>query len=417
MSNELTKKLTKLLEDWSKLANTRGNFQRVLLKGSLRNRNGKSFLPSSSDIDLLFQFSDHVKWPSKRAEALRALIPELTKLEKLLADFNPHNDKAVIVSSCATTILEWELGINVLGDFKHASRTYAYDLLHQRTVAPLKLKTNKKTLLEYADELFVLRECHRYRKRFLEVSGEGDRKVKPFEGWSLFGPQISAAAEHLRMFEAKLISREQSQPASTVDVFNKVYGSKYMQKLLDQMMFHDKGLRDLAYDISARSDNRPLKPSISENEQLLLWEVLAYKAQERIRKKEQPISNKAPAEPNIKLLRGYPHDYGETLARAQRLWITGLALNRYYPKLFNYLEKVTCQGGTINAMLLSPKSDAIKYAMQQEFGLDGNIDTYKYLLNDSHERWRKLRQSYPKQVQIKTTDYPLTYGLDALGKV
>ncbi len=421
----MPKDIIKLLADWSRLANKNGNFQRVLLFGSLINRNGELFNPSASDsdIDLLFEFSSHVKLPSKRAEALRALIPKLASLEGLLAKKHlSRKGKAPIVSSSATALVENNLGIDIGADLRFTARNNFLDLLRPRTkAAPIGSGMSTEVMSKYNDEIAVLRKCQEFRKGFLAVSREGVRvfrenvkKVKPYKGPELLPKDVARNAAKLIKFEGATISPEQSRSAIRCGSTDVVDGSKYMLRLLDEMRYLDKGLRPIEQKISMRSARLYSVPSISENDLLLLWEVLAYTALEHIRIGEEGMPDEAVATPNNILLEGYPSDYGKTLGRAQKLWITGLNLSRFYPNRVKYLEEVTRHGGNINAMLLSSNSDAIKYAAQQECGPDGKVPAYLNSINDAHDRLRKLRQSYPNQVHIKTVDYPLTFGLDAV---
>jgi len=115
------------------------------------------------------------------------------------------------------------------------------------------------------------------------------------------------------------------------------------------------------------------------------------------------------------LLSGYPPSDVDVFTRAkQEVWITGLNLTRIFPKRIKQLTKVVKDGGTINAILLSLKSSAVKYAAQQDFGLGANVEDYRGSINTAERCLRELKTLAPDRVNIKKIDYPLPFGIDAV---
>jgi len=402
----MSKDLVNLLVDWSKSINTRENFQRVLLFGSSIKGEGELFRPTkTSDIDLLFEFSSHLEYPSKRAAALRVLIPELVKLECRLSECFSREEKKPIVSSGATTPLENKLSINIKHDVQFANRNKFFNLLEpQAEVVPLGSRMPEEIESKCADEIIILRNCQEYRKRYLAVSKEGKREVEFHQDQELFPKDLARTAARLQYLENITISHGQSLTENKDKAYDIIDGSVYLLKLLEKMANHDTDLQKLKRAIGHRVHFRGEAHSLSEDDLLVLWEVLAYTAIERIRE----------CEAMVEINNMYPLDYLKNLLRAKELWITGLNLRRFYPLHVKDLQEVINRKGTINAVLLSPKSDAVKYAMQQDYGPYGEVSTYRKTIEDAHLWLCELRQSYPDQVKIKTVDFPLTYGIDAI---
>lgn len=105
----------------------------------------------------------------------------------------------------------------------------------------------------------------------------------------------------------------------------------------------------------------------------------------------------------------------EKLASAKELWVTGLNLRRIFPDHEGLIKDVIQKGGVVNAMLLSSSNEAlVKYGAQQDSGVATNSETWANSIKEIEDKLRGLKKSSPKQVEIKSIDYPLPYGLDAV---
>lgn len=113
------------------------------------------------------------------------------------------------------------------------------------------------------------------------------------------------------------------------------------------------------------------------------------------------------------LAKTYPTDYFETLEKAKELWITGLNLRRFEFQ-GRLLKNMIKKGGTLNVILLSSRGEALNYAAQQDYGSYADIISYRETIEKADRYFRDLRRLYPKQVNIRTIDFPLTFGVDAV---
>lgn len=114
----------------------------------------------------------------------------------------------------------------------------------------------------------------------------------------------------------------------------------------------------------------------------------------------------------------YPDSYWDSLAAAKDLWITGLNLRRivfsdHLLKIVNIIKA----GGTLNVILLSRENPAmIKYGARQDSGIcsDADITTWCGTIEQAEHCLLNLGLEYPDRVHIRRTDYPMSFGLDAV---
>jgi hypothetical protein len=113
------------------------------------------------------------------------------------------------------------------------------------------------------------------------------------------------------------------------------------------------------------------------------------------------------------LLENYPPSYYEDLSKAREMWLVGMNLRRHFPDFAPEIVKVLSRGGTIKAVVITPGSTASHYAAKQEYhhvSAEEYISTIRLTLT----RLVILKKNAPNQVHIRTIDYPLAFGIDAM---
>ncbi len=70
--------------------------------------------------------------------------------------------------------------------------------------------------------------------------------------------------------------------------------------------------------------------------------------------------------------------------------------------------------GHVNVLMLSPTCDAALYGGQQDYGRKADVTRYRNSVTAAFEAFRQLRLKYRGQVEIRTIDFPLTFGMDAI---
>lgn len=110
----------------------------------------------------------------------------------------------------------------------------------------------------------------------------------------------------------------------------------------------------------------------------------------------------------------YPADYLENLGRAEKeIWITGTNLRRIFPEHTELLKKGIERGATLIA-ILPREGNVMKYAAQQDMGPLGVANDFLGTLTPAIIALRALKKMAPDRVHIKTIDYPLPFGIDAI---
>jgi GNAT superfamily N-acetyltransferase len=113
------------------------------------------------------------------------------------------------------------------------------------------------------------------------------------------------------------------------------------------------------------------------------------------------------------LLDKYPNHYSEDLGHARELWITGHNLRRVFPERQGEIKAVIERNGTVHVLLLH-KGKALEYAAQQELGPDGTRRELVHSMTMAEAALQRLKLEAPDRVDIKTIDYPLPFGIDAI---
>ena len=117
------------------------------------------------------------------------------------------------------------------------------------------------------------------------------------------------------------------------------------------------------------------------------------------------------------LRKDYPEHYERILTGADILWMVGTNLRRIIPDHLDRLRSILDRGGIVNAIFVKPGSEAAKYSIKQEYGIDltvSFIEKHVKYIEDNIGYLTDVRTSYKDRVNIYTIDFPLTYGMDVI---
>ena len=109
------------------------------------------------------------------------------------------------------------------------------------------------------------------------------------------------------------------------------------------------------------------------------------------------------------LLDHFPASREEDMIGAKELWLIGLTLNKtinsYYSRLYDKLN----QGDRIRVLLVNPQSPYSALVAQRKFSRDtpGEIKNYQEL---TLTKLCSLKKYFPKNIEIRTADYPPFFG-------
>lgn len=115
-----------------------------------------------------------------------------------------------------------------------------------------------------------------------------------------------------------------------------------------------------------------------------------------------------------KLLVGsYPADLESDVERAKELWIVGVSLYATTMKYYSVLEKKLKEGSSIKILLVNPDGQAIQIAATRRFG-PVNVEDERSRVRMSLQRLCELQKLAKERLEIRTLDYPLTFGAFAI---
>lgn len=115
----------------------------------------------------------------------------------------------------------------------------------------------------------------------------------------------------------------------------------------------------------------------------------------------------------------YPDAFAIDLRRAENLKVMGTSLRRLTRRR-RQIRELVARGGKVQVIFIDPaKEELRRYETIQEFGDDSFQSMTKFLerLQSGADWWFKLKNgcdSHRQQVEIKTIDYPLAFGLDIM---
>jgi len=114
----------------------------------------------------------------------------------------------------------------------------------------------------------------------------------------------------------------------------------------------------------------------------------------------------------------YPKDFKEELRNAEQLWATGtnlrrIVLDRYH---LSSVRNILKRGGELKVLMNHPESASCAFAMIQDRGVGSSLEEYKADVHRNLSKFCELRETAPngKNLQLRTIDYPLSFGLDVI---
>ena len=108
--------------------------------------------------------------------------------------------------------------------------------------------------------------------------------------------------------------------------------------------------------------------------------------------------------------KNFPESLSMDFEGAEELWIFGVNLGRTVTTYFPVLERKLKQGGKVNVLLINPDGPACQItAMRMYRGSDYSTQNHA-LIQTSLSSLRDLSKIAPKQLEVRLTDYPLSFG-------
>jgi transcriptional regulator with XRE-family HTH domain len=117
------------------------------------------------------------------------------------------------------------------------------------------------------------------------------------------------------------------------------------------------------------------------------------------------------------LAQNYPGEYQNELKNADELCITGTNLRRIVSYAYlTCIEEILARNGVVKVLMHHPKYDACRYAMLQDRGPGSDLRAYKKLVKENLGAFCRIRAmpKIGKNLQIRTIDYMLAFGLDMI---
>jgi hypothetical protein len=108
-------------------------------------------------------------------------------------------------------------------------------------------------------------------------------------------------------------------------------------------------------------------------------------------------------------LHHFTAEFEEHLQEATDVFLWGMNQSDFLIQHFDLLEERLVAGATLRALLVAPDGAAVQLTRLRFAGrVDAGHETYRS--RSSLDRLCRLRAGWPDQVQIRTLDYPFSYG-------
>jgi len=116
-------------------------------------------------------------------------------------------------------------------------------------------------------------------------------------------------------------------------------------------------------------------------------------------------------------LRDFPGTYKSDLQQAEELWLVGVSLRDTVKRLEPVLERKLESGHSLHVLLAEPLASVVEPAVrrtskEQDLGA-ATVDKCREITGTIKRLW-KLEHKAGDQLQIRTTKYPLGYGVHAI---
>jgi hypothetical protein len=116
-------------------------------------------------------------------------------------------------------------------------------------------------------------------------------------------------------------------------------------------------------------------------------------------------------------LTGFPSGYQNDLKTAEEVWLVGVSLENTVRTYRRTFEKKLESGHKLKVLLANPEASVVKPAVLRKSSLTAVAAGVKQKcaeIDNTLAHLRELREKASKQLEIRTTDYPLAYGVHAM---
>lgn len=110
----------------------------------------------------------------------------------------------------------------------------------------------------------------------------------------------------------------------------------------------------------------------------------------------------------------FPENFGNDIEEATELWLVGVTLTITVRNYYHALEKVLTRGNNIKVLLVHPEDSIIEVSEMRSYARSSVARARQEILG-ALDDFCRLRERFPKQVEIRTILYPLghgTFGVD-----
>lgn len=245
-----------------------GGLDRIFLFGSLL-RDDAELFHKCSDIDLLLVFADSVSTPATRATVCHSYQQVFLALQ---ANIAACCSARIDVSVGIVSHFEFSNGINTRGEKLFGQRNDFLDLISGDSVRANETPTD--FVDKWQDALHVLQETQSYRKRFLSAAS----KTEIADNSHTVPKETARAA-------ARLCSLTNASSNPVANAYDFVRGGQYLEELLSRWRVSNEEYATLDRLIAKRRSTATLleQNPLTETDRLLLWEILAFEAEEFLR--------------------------------------------------------------------------------------------------------------------------------------
>lgn len=113
------------------------------------------------------------------------------------------------------------------------------------------------------------------------------------------------------------------------------------------------------------------------------------------------------------LLEKFPADIYGKLQKSKDLWLVGVSLSSTLEALYPQLEDKLRAGDSIKVLVVNPDGNACAMAAMRNYRTD-DVDRQRAEIHAALKDLCELRKVAPERLEIRTIEYPLTFGVYAL---
>ena len=240
-------------------------FKRAHIFGSLIHVGGIQFQKDRSDVDIVGQFQEEIECRDRTDVVLQALAPTKQLNLRLLAELNRANANDPITSVVPVLPRELELGVHKGGSKDFFSHNLFECIDSGQSCHIGKTMRHRSSRMEGVFE--ALKGAQSYRNKYLSVAPSGLRSVEAFSGLDSLPKELSRAAAQVRWArETKAVDDQR---------FDINEGQIYILQLVAARRNQHRDFEDLFKLLAIRMGGRGESPSITAEQQVLLWEMVA----------------------------------------------------------------------------------------------------------------------------------------------